>query len=95
VTRVTCPPESRRLTVKRLSCEETFRRLDDFVDRELAPEEMAMVREHLEGCAVCASEYRFEAGVLAAVKSKLRRLAAPADLLQRISERIHNAGERG
>jgi anti-sigma factor (TIGR02949 family) len=79
--------------VKRLSCEETFRRLDDFVDRELTPEETALVREHLENCAVCTSEYRFEAGVLDAVKSKLRRIAAPTDLLQRIAEDIRKADE--
>jgi anti-sigma factor (TIGR02949 family) len=82
------------LTVKRLSCEQTFRRLDDFVDRELAPEEAALVRDHLEICAACAREYQFEAGVLDAVKSKLRRIEAPADLLQRISERIRQADER-
>lgn len=48
--------------MKPLSCEETFRRLDDFVDRELTPQETALVREHLDTCAVCTSEYRFEAG---------------------------------
>ena len=46
-------------------------------------------------CAVCTSEYRFEAGVLEAVKSKLRRIAVPTDLLQRISESIRKADERG
>jgi anti-sigma factor (TIGR02949 family) len=79
--------------VKRLSCEETFRRLDDFVDRELSPEEMARVREHLESCAACAGEYRFEAEVLDAVRSKLRRIAVPGDLIRRISERLRKAGE--
>ncbi len=80
--------------MKRLTCEETFRRLDDFVDRELTPEEMALVRDHLESCAACAGEYRFEAEVLDAVRSKLRRIAVPSDLVQRISESIRKADKR-
>ena len=48
----------------RYTCEEVFRRLDDYVDRELAEEETQMVRRHLDACAVCASEYAFEADVL-------------------------------
>jgi hypothetical protein len=77
-----------------LTCEETFRRLDDFLDRELAPEEMEVVWEHRESRAVCAGKYRFEAGVLDAVRSKLNRIVAPADLLQRISDRIRGAERR-
>lgn len=77
-----------------MTCEETFRRLDDFVDRELTPEEMALVRDHLESCAACAGEYRFEAEVLDAVRSKLRRIAVPSDLVQRISESIRKADKR-
>jgi anti-sigma factor (TIGR02949 family) len=74
-----------------LTCAETFRRLDDYVDRELSAEEMQMVQEHLRTCAVCAGEYAFEANVIAEVRSKLRRIMAPPDLLQRITRRL--AGE--
>ena len=31
----------------RMSCEEAFRRLDDYLDRELSPDEMRQVEEHL------------------------------------------------
>jgi len=72
----------------RFTCEEMFRRLDDYMDRELSPEEAALVREHLETCAVCAAEYRFESSMLTSVREKLRRIAAPPDLLRRISARI-------
>jgi len=74
--------------VDRYTCEEVFERLDDYLDRELTGEEMRLVREHLETCAQCASEYRFEAAVLNGVKSKLRRLAVPSDLMARISARL-------
>ena len=80
----------------RLSCEELFRRLDDYLDRELTPDEMTMVREHLETCAVCAAEYAFESSVLRNVREKLRRISAPADLMAKISRRIAGAeGKRG
>ncbi len=72
----------------RFTCEEVFERLDDYLDRELTAAEMRMVREHLETCAACASEHRFELGVLDDVRDKLRRLAVPEDLMAKISARI-------
>jgi anti-sigma factor (TIGR02949 family) len=77
----------------RYTCEEVFSRLDDYLDRELALSEMQLVREHLETCAACAGEYRFEAGVLDGVREKLKRLAVPGDLMARITARI--AAEEG
>ena len=79
----------------RLTCEELFRRLDDYLDRELTASEMSLVREHLETCAVCAAEYAFEESVLRNVREKLRHIAAPADLMAKISRRIADAEGRG
>lgn len=75
----------------RLDCEHVFRKLDDYLDRELTPHETGLVREHLEVCEVCAAEYRFEKSVLANVREKLRHIAAPPDLLSRITRRIAEA----
>ncbi|HEY7681804.1 MAG TPA: zf-HC2 domain-containing protein [Gemmatimonadales bacterium] len=72
----------------RFTCEEVFARLDDYLDRELDQEEIRLVREHLETCAACASEYKFEAGVLDGVREKLRRLAVPDGLMGRITARL-------
>lgn len=72
----------------RLTCEETFRRLDDYLDRELEPRELELVRRHLETCAYCAEEYAFEAGVIAAVREKLRRVQVPESLMARISRSL-------
>lgn len=77
--------------IDRYTCEETFRRLDDYLDRRLTPHEMQLVREHLEVCAMCADEYRFEAGILTQVREKLQRIAAPADLLAKISRALAQA----
>jgi anti-sigma factor (TIGR02949 family) len=70
--------------IDRYSCEETFRRLEDYLDRELTSDEMQLVREHLEVCALCAGEYAFEASVLTQVRAKLQRIAVPADVLAKI-----------
>lgn len=78
--------------VDRLTCEELFRRLDDYLDRELDENEMRMVREHLETCAVCTAEYAFEDSVLRNVREKLRRIQAPPDLLRKISRMIDKSG---
>ena len=74
----------------RFTCEQVFERLDDYLDRELTAEEMRLVREHLDTCAVCASEYRFESGVISGVRDKLRRIAVPNDLRARISALLAN-----
>jgi anti-sigma factor (TIGR02949 family) len=80
----------------RLTCEELFRRLDDYLDREVTEEDAVRVREHLEVCAVCAAEYRFEESVLRNVRDKLRRIAAPPDLMSRISRSLPKTeGEQG
>lgn len=78
----------------RFTCEEVFARLDDYLDRELTPEEMRLVKEHLATCAACASEHRFESGVLQGVREKLSRLSVPSDLMARISARIAGEGRR-
>jgi anti-sigma factor (TIGR02949 family) len=79
--------------IDRYTCEETIRRLDDYLDRELAPHEMQLVREHLEICAVCASEYAFEASALKQVRDKLHRITAPPDLLATVSRALKQASD--
>jgi anti-sigma factor (TIGR02949 family) len=66
------------------SCKEAFARLADFVDRELSPEEMALVKLHLNDCAGCAREFRFEEGMLQCIRERLARVAIPPDLTRRI-----------
>jgi anti-sigma factor (TIGR02949 family) len=77
--------------IDRYTCQETFQRLDDYLDRELTLQEMQLVREHLDVCAVCASEYAFEASVLKQLRDKLQRITAPPDLLARVSRALERA----
>ena len=69
-------------------CGEAFARLDDYLDRELGPEELQRVREHLEVCATCAEEFRFEARVLEVLKARISNLHAPASLRERIEQAV-------
>jgi anti-sigma factor (TIGR02949 family) len=74
--------------IDRLTCEETFRRLDDYLDRELDQDEMALVRKHLKACEVCESEYVFEDTVFTAVREKLQRVPLPDGLKERVFDRL-------
>ena len=70
--------------LNRYTCEEAFRRLDDYLDRELTSEETVLVREHLEICAGCTREFNFEASILKGVREKLRQIDVPESLQLRI-----------
>jgi len=77
--------------IDRYTCEETIRRLDDYLDRELTPHEMQLVNEHLEVCAMCASEYAFESTALDRLRDTLSRIVAPADLMAKISQALERS----
>ena len=72
----------------RITCEEAFRRIDEFLDRELSPPEMKLVQEHLDTCEACTREFRFEASVIHTVRAKLKRIAVPPDLVDRITRKL-------
>jgi len=65
--------------------------MDEFLDRELRPGEIGLVRAHLETCAACASEYAFEESVLISVRDKLRRVAVTSEFRDRIALRLAEA----
>ncbi len=71
-----------------IGCGEAVDRLDDYVDRELSPEEMAQVEEHLSQCADCAEQHEFEEGVLRCLREKLQRIAIPDDVAARILDAV-------
>jgi anti-sigma factor (TIGR02949 family) len=69
----------------RYTCEEMLRRLDDYLDRELTPDEIRRVEEHLKDCEACIREFGFEANVISAVRSKLRQVEVPDTLADRVA----------
>lgn len=77
----------------RYTCEEMLRKLDAYLDRRLSADELKHVEQHLETCARCATEYRFERNLLDGISDKLRRAAVPTDLMQKISRLLEKEGE--
>ena len=75
----------------RYTCEDVFRRMDEYLDRELGAHEVARVRAHLETCAACAAEYAFEETVLLGVRAKLQRVSIPRDVRDRIEQQLRAA----
>ena len=75
----------------RYTCAQVFRRLDDYVDRELTPEEIDRVEEHLATCAQCASESRFERSLLEGLKEKIRQLEAPRSAVAKVEAVLRRA----
>lgn len=76
----------------RYTCEEALRRLEEFLDRELTPEEMGRVQAHLDTCAACTGQFRFESQVLDGLRDKVRRISLPPALRDRISRHIDGEG---
>jgi len=79
--------------MNRFTCEEAFRRIDDYLDRELGPEETQLIEEHLAICASCLREFAYEQSVLDGVKRKLRRVMVPRALMARIQAELADAAE--
>jgi anti-sigma factor (TIGR02949 family) len=77
--------------LNRFSCEEAFRRLDDYLDRALSETEREKVLEHLEICASCTAEFNFESSIIEGVKRKMRHIEIPADVLSRLATTIARA----
>lgn len=77
--------------LSRYTCEEAFRRLDDYLDRELSERETTLVHEHLEVCVGCAREFNFESSLLRGVREKLRQIDRPPSLQARILDVLDRA----
>jgi anti-sigma factor (TIGR02949 family) len=74
------------------TCRQAFERLNDYLDRELSADETASVRAHLETCAVCASEFEFEARILDELRAKLRRIDAPGPVFDKVQALLRAHG---
>lgn len=82
-------------TLDRYTCEQVFHLLDDYVDRELAPDEITRVEEHLATCVQCARESRFEHNLLEGLKSKIRQIEVPRSAVERVEAILERNIETG
>jgi RNA polymerase sigma-70 factor, ECF subfamily len=69
-------------------CAMAFAHIDDYIDRELTPDEMKMVREHLEFCALCSTEFSYEAHLIDGIRDKLRRIDVPPSVRTNLARRL-------
>jgi anti-sigma factor (TIGR02949 family) len=74
------------------SCQEAFEKLDDYLHRELTPEDIARLEGHLCECIECAEEFRFEGRMLECVKRKIEMIALPQDLAERVRAALDREG---
>ena len=73
------------------NCEETYKRMQDYLDRELSPSEMALVKDHLSGCGICTEEFEFEWTVLRKIGRTLADTEIPPDLTERVFAALEHA----
>lgn len=52
---------------------------DDYTDRELSPDEMHKVQQHLKICHDCARKFRFQEELIAGLKNKAQKVALPGE----------------
>ena len=70
-----------------MRCEEVLIRLWEYLDDELAPEEVEMVKAHLTGCPRCHPAYCCDRAFLALLARQRSRCTAPARLWLRVRGR--------
>ncbi|HLK54988.1 MAG TPA: anti-sigma factor [Chthonomonadaceae bacterium] len=75
------------------TCKEALARLDDYLDRELSPEETKKVAQHLKICHACTDRFKFEAELIQGLRAKVQRIDLPPDLMENVSQALQNAGE--
>jgi anti-sigma factor (TIGR02949 family) len=72
-------------------CEEAVKRLNDFLSRELAPDEEVQVQKHLQECNGCFEKFRFEETLLRRLRDAVGHVQAPDGLRQRILGLLHKS----
>lgn len=73
------------------TCEQAFQYLESFLDNELTPREMQRVSEHLDICAMCSKEFRFQQDIIEAIRLRIRAVEVPATLYDRIGVELCKA----
>jgi anti-sigma factor (TIGR02949 family) len=76
-------------TLEYNQCEEAIKRLDDYLSRELTPEEEERVTSHLAECRGCFDQFHFEENLLATIRQKVAQVNAPNSLREKILDLVH------
>jgi anti-sigma factor (TIGR02949 family) len=78
-----------------VDCVKAMTHLDDYLKRELTPELMVEVRQHIERCRDCFTQARFEENFLTMLETRASRETCPEKLRARILALLRaEAGDR-
>lgn len=70
-------------------CRDAIARLDEYLDRELTPEDRARLDRHLRLCDHCTEEYDLRSRAQAILRLKLCGEKCPDELKALISDLLH------
>lgn len=70
------------------SCEECIKRLNDYLDHELSPEEREDVVKHLNLCKPCLERFHFEENLIVSLRKKTADICASAKLREKLARLI-------
>lgn len=76
-------------------CQEAVRRLNEFLSRELQPEEEALVQSHLRECRGCFDKFRFEETLLRTIRERAEQIRAPENLRNKLRSLFGAAADSG
>jgi anti-sigma factor (TIGR02949 family) len=77
-----------------VDCVQALAHLDDYLKRELTPQLMVEVRQHLDDCRDCFKHARFEENFLAMLETRAARETCPQKLRARILAMIRGQAEQ-
>jgi anti-sigma factor (TIGR02949 family) len=70
--------------MSRIDCEQALTHMQDYLKRELTPDLVVEMRDHLERCQHCFSCSRFEESFFVMLETQARRETCPGELRTRI-----------
>jgi anti-sigma factor (TIGR02949 family) len=76
-------------------CEEFLHRLPLLLDGEHDPADDRLLRSHLSWCEKCLHKYRFELGVIEAIRKRLAEIELPAGWKDRVAAMLAVAAAGG
>jgi anti-sigma factor (TIGR02949 family) len=80
--------------VSGVDCVKAMDNLADYLKRELTPELMVEVRQHIERCRDCFKHAQFEESFLAMLETRAAREACPQKLRARILDLLRGEAEQ-
>ncbi len=78
--------------VEYIECQEAVKRLTEFLDHELKPEEQEDVQRHLKLCRGCFARFHFEETLLTTIRQRVEAVRAPGSLREKILGMITQPG---